>query len=158
MNLKFIAKPAYLLGYFDVEAGSYEPPNEGQLLVTTKLTLGGAYQPDDTTAAVGRITDLLKRNGFYNAGVEPTTSRARNHAQKCTSTYHVDPGNAAKFDGADGNGDTLRPVENLIHIPASWKRFGGLFGWHQLTRDTPSGMEWTIFEPGIPSTIACWLK
>ncbi len=130
VNLKFITKPAYFIGYFDVN-GVPEPPNEGQLLVATKLTLGAAYQPDDTAAAVGRIADLLKRNGFYNAGVEPTTSR-REATQEVHIDYHVDPGRRAKFDGLMANGDTLRPVENLIHS-SGWKRFGGLFGWHQLT-------------------------
>ena len=130
VNLKFITKPAYFIGFFDVN-GVPEPPNEGQLLVATKLTLGGPYQPGDTTAAVGRITDLLKRNGFYNAGVEPATSR-REATQEVHIDYHVDPGRRAKFDGLVANGDTLRPLENLIHS-SSWKRFGGLFGWHQLT-------------------------
>jgi len=38
VNLKFITKPAYFIGYFDVD-GVPDPPNEGQLLVATKLTL-----------------------------------------------------------------------------------------------------------------------
>jgi outer membrane protein assembly factor BamA len=84
VNLKFITKPAYFIGYFDVN-GVGEPPNEGQLLVATKLTLGGAYAPSDTTAAVGYITDLLKRNGFYNASVEPATS-----IREPTQEVHID--------------------------------------------------------------------
>ncbi len=36
VNLKFITKPAYFIGYFDV-SGVPEPPNDGQLLVATKL-------------------------------------------------------------------------------------------------------------------------
>ena len=130
VNLKFLTKPAYFIGYFDVN-GVPEPPNEGQLLVATKLTLGGTYAPSDTTAAVGRITDLLKRNGFYNAGVEPTTS-TREPTQEVHIDFHVDPGQRAKFDGLVANGDTLRPLENLIQS-SGWKRFGGLLGWHQLT-------------------------
>lgn len=130
VNLKFITKPAYFIGYFDVK-GVPEPPNEGQLLVATKLTLGGAYVPGDTTAAVDRIADLLKRNGFYNAGVEPATS-TRESTQEVHIDFQADPGPRAKFDGLVANGDTLRPVENLIHS-SGWKRFGGLFGWHQLT-------------------------
>ncbi len=130
VNLRFITKPAYFIGYFDV-SGVPEPPNEGQLLVATKLTLGGPYVPGDTSAAVTHITDLLKRNGFYNAGVEPSTS-TREPTQEIHIDYHVDPGPRAKFDGLVAKGDTLRPSENLIHS-SGWKRFGGLFGWHQLT-------------------------
>src|SRR5271156_2790504 len=107
VNLKFITKPAYFIGYFDV-SGVGEPPNEGQLLVATKLALGAAYQPGDTTAAVARIVDLLKRNGFYNAGVEPATSK-REPTQEVHIDFDVDAGERAKFDGlVVSAGDTLR--------------------------------------------------
>ena len=132
VNLKFITKPAYFIGYFDVN-GVNEPPNEGQLLVATKLTLGGAYLPGDTTAAVARITDLLKRNGFYSAGVEPAVSK-REPTQEVHIDFHVDPGQRARFHGLVASGDTLRPIQSLIDS-SGWKRFRGWFGlgWHQLT-------------------------
>src|SRR6202044_3437690 len=104
----------------------------GQLLVATKLVLGGPYVPGDTTAAVGRITDLLRRNGFYNARVEPATA-TREPTQEVHIDYHVDPGQRAKFDGLVANGDTLRPLDKLIRS-SGWKRFRGYFGgWHSLT-------------------------
>jgi len=131
VNLKFITKPAYFIGYFDVN-GVGEPPNEGQLLVATKLTLGGAYAPSDTTAAVGYITDLLKRNGFYNASVEPATS-IREPTQEVHIDFQAAPGQRAKFDGLVASGDTLRPLPSLIHS-SGWMRFGGWLGWHQLTQ------------------------
>jgi len=131
VNLKFITKPAYFVGYFDV-TGVPEPPNEGQLLAATKLALGAPYVPGDTTAAVARITDLLKRNGFYNAGIEPSTSR-REPTQEIHIDYNVDPGPRAKFDGLIANGDTLRPIDKII-LSSGWKRFHGWFlGWHPLT-------------------------
>jgi outer membrane protein insertion porin family len=130
VNLKFLTKPAYFVGYFDV-SGVPEPPNEGQSLVATKLVLGATYTPSDTTVAVGRIVDLLKRNGFYNAGVEPTTSK-REPTQEVHIDFHADPGLRAKFDGLVAHGDTLRPLPSLIQS-SGWKRFGGFLGWHQLT-------------------------
>ncbi len=130
--LKFITKPAYFIGYYDVN-GVPDPPNAGQLLVASKLTLGGDYQASQTTAAVARIVDLLKRNGFYNAGVEPATS-TREDTQEVHIDFHVDPGDRAKFDGLVASGDTLRPLENVIQS-SGWKRLRGWFGlgWHQLT-------------------------
>jgi outer membrane protein insertion porin family len=132
VNLRFITKPAFFIGYFDVN-GVPEPPNAGQLLVATKLVLGGPYVPGDTTAAVGRITDLLRRNGFYNAGVEPATA-TREPTQEVHIDYHVDPGHRAKFDGLVANGDTLRPLDKLIQS-SGFKRLRGYFGlgWHPLT-------------------------
>jgi len=130
VNLKILTKPAYFVGYFDVN-GVPEPPNKGQLLVATKLTLGGVYTPSDTTAAIGRITDLLKRNGFYNPGVEPSTS-TREPTQEVHIDFHADPGQRAKFNGLVATGDPLRPLDSLIQS-TGWKRFRGWLGWHQLT-------------------------
>src|ERR1700733_9791145 len=118
VNLKFITKPAYFIGYFDVN-GVSEPPNAGQLLVATKLVLGGPYAPTDTTAAVGRITDLLKRNGFYSTAVEPATS-TREPTQEVHIDFHADTGRRAKIDGLVVNGDTLGPLAKLI--PPSGRR------------------------------------
>jgi outer membrane protein insertion porin family len=128
--LKFITKPAFFVGYVDVE-GVSEPPNEGQLLVATKLALGAAYAPDETTGAVSRIVDLLKRNGFYNAGIEPATA-TREATQQVQIDFHVDSKERAKFDGLMVSGDTLRPAESLINS-SGWKRFRGWFGWHPMT-------------------------
>ncbi|HTB19725.1 MAG TPA: BamA/TamA family outer membrane protein [Bryobacteraceae bacterium] len=132
VNLRFITKPAYFIGYFDVN-GVGDPPNQGQLLVASKLTLGADYVPSETTAAVARITDLLKRNGFYNVGIEPATS-TREATQEVHIDFHVDPGRRAKFDGLIASGDTLRPLEKVIQS-SGWKRLHGWFGlgWHQLT-------------------------
>jgi outer membrane protein insertion porin family len=128
--LKFITKPAFFIGYVEVE-GVPDPPNEGQLLVASKLTLGAPYVPDETAAAVSRIVDLLKRNGFYNAGIEPATA-IREATQQVQIDFHADPKQRAKFDGLVVSGDTLRPDESLIHS-SGWKRLGGFLGWHPLT-------------------------
>src|SRR5580698_2761786 len=111
--LKFITKPAFFIGYVEVE-GVPEPPNEGQLLVASKLALGAAYISDQTAAAVARIVDLLKRNGFYNAGIEPATA-TREATQQAQIDFHVDARQRAKFDGLMVSGDTLRPEESLLH-------------------------------------------
>jgi outer membrane protein insertion porin family len=133
VNLKFITKPAYFIGYFDV-SGVGEPPNEGQLLVATKLILGAPYQPGDTAAAVARITDLLKRNGFYNVSVEPATSK-REPTQEVHIDFDVESGERARFDGlVVSTGNTLRPLNDVMQS-SGWKRFHGWLplGWHQLT-------------------------
>jgi outer membrane protein insertion porin family len=130
--LKFLTKPAYFIGYVEVN-GVPEPPNEGQLLVATKLALGAAYVPDQTTEAVSRIVDLLKRNGFYNAGVEAATA-TREATQQVQIDFQADARKRAKFDGLMVSGNTLRPEQDLMNS-SGWKRLRGWFwlGWHPLT-------------------------
>lgn len=130
VNLKFLTKPAFFIGYFDV-SGVAEPPNEGQLLVATKLTLGAPYVGGDTTSAVARIVDLLKRNGFYHAAVEPATA-FRAPTQEVNIDFSADPGRRARFDGLAATGNTLRPLQKLLGS-SGWKRFPGWLGWHELT-------------------------
>jgi outer membrane protein insertion porin family len=128
--LKFLTKPAFFIGYVAVD-GVPEPPNEGQLLVASKLVLGAAYVPDQTAAAVSRIVDLLKRNGFYSAGIEPATA-TREATQQVQIDFHADAKQRAKFDGLMVSGNTLRPEESLINS-SGWKRFRGWLGWQPMT-------------------------
>jgi outer membrane protein insertion porin family len=128
--LNFLTKPAFFIGYIAVD-GVPDPPNEGQLLVASKLVLGAAYAPDQTTVAVSRIVDILKRNGFYNAGIEPATA-TRAATQQVQIDFHADPKQRAKFDGLTVTGNTLRPQDKLI-LSSGWKRLRGWLGWHQLT-------------------------
>jgi outer membrane protein insertion porin family len=130
--LKFLTKPTYFTGYVSVN-GVPEPPNEGQLMVATKLQLGTLYSPEETMAAVDRMVDVLKRNGFYKVNVEPTTSKI-SATQQVHIDFQVDPGKRAKFDGLMATGDRLRSTESIIKS-SGWKRLSGLLGWHPLTEN-----------------------
>jgi len=128
--LKFITTPAFFVGYIAVQ-GVPEPPNEGQLLVASKLTLGAPYAPEETTTALSRIIDLLKRNGFYNPEIEPATA-TREATQQVQIDFHIIPRERAKFDGLVVTGNALRPQERLIHS-SGWLRLRGWLGWEPLT-------------------------
>lgn len=128
--LKFITTPSFFVGYVAVD-GVPEPPNEGQLLVATKLNLGAPYVPDETAAAVNRIVDLLKRNGFYNPDIEPATA-TRRATQQAQIDFHIDPKDRAKFDGLTVTGDPLRSHDKLVHS-SGWLRLRGWLGWQPLT-------------------------
>ena len=131
--LTFVTKPAYFTGNVAFD-GIPEPPNQGQLLVATKLQLGTEYQSSDLETAVDRITDVLKRNGFYSVNIEPITAR-EDATQQIHIDFSVEPGNRAKFDGIEFTGNALRPTDQLIRS-SRWKRFFGLFGgWHTLTEN-----------------------
>jgi outer membrane protein insertion porin family len=128
--LKFITQPAFFVGYIAVD-GVPEPPNEGQLLVASKLILGAPYVPDETAAAVSRIVEIVKKNGFYNAAIEPAIA-TKQATQQVQIDFHIDPGKRAKFDGVTVSGNPLRADEQLAQS-SGWKWFRGFLGWHQVT-------------------------
>src|SRR4029077_15988496 len=70
VTLKFLTKPSYFVGHVGVN-GVPEPPNEGQLVVATRLQLGAEYSETDLNRAVERLVDVARRNGLYNATVKP---------------------------------------------------------------------------------------
>ena len=125
--LKVMTKANYFVGHVSVN-GVPEPPNEGQLVLATKLELGAAYSSEDSTAAEERLADIIKRNGFYHADVQSDTT-ADPEFQQVNFAFDVDSGKRAKFDGLKTTGDSERSPESLISS-AGWKRFRGLFGWH----------------------------
>lgn len=128
--VKVVTKPNYFVGHVSV-TGVPEPPNEGQLVLATKLELGTLYSDDDLKKAGDRIEDVLKRNGFYHANLKSQTDTDAPY-QQVNLDYTVEPGTRAKFDGLKTNGDPERSSERLVNS-TGWKRFRGLFGWHTLT-------------------------
>jgi outer membrane protein assembly complex protein YaeT len=128
--LKLMTKPNFFVGHVAV-SGVNEPPNEGQLVLSTKLQLGSAYAADGVKAAADRVQDVLKRNGLYRASVMYLT-QTDTATQQVNIDFHIDPGARAKFDGLKVTGDSDRSQESLI-ASTGWKRFRGLFGWHTVT-------------------------
>jgi len=133
VDVTFFTKPTYFTGNVVID-GVPEPPNQGELRVATKLQLGTDYTPDDMNPAVERITEVLKRNGFYNVNVEPVT-QTQDATQQVQIEFSVDPGDRAKFGGLEVTGNVLRTKGQLVRSSA-WKRFYGLFGgWKPLTEN-----------------------
>jgi outer membrane protein insertion porin family len=127
VTLKVLTKPNYFVGHVSVD-GVPEPPNEGQLVLATKLELGALYSGDELKAAEDRLAALIKSNGFYHAGLQSDTT-ADPQFQQMNFAFDVDAGNRAKFDGLKVTGDSERSPESMLSA-TGWKRFRGLFGWH----------------------------
>jgi outer membrane protein insertion porin family len=128
--LKVITKPSFFVGHINV-SGVPDPPNEGQLVLATKLELGTPFSDDQLTAARDRIQDVVKRNGFYHSSLE-SEKNIDAADQQVNLDFAVQPGERAKFDGLKALGEPDRPLKKLINS-SGWKRFLGLFGWHTLT-------------------------
>ena len=132
VTLKFLTKPSYFVGHVRV-IGVPEPPNEGQLVVASRLQLGGEYSAGDLNRAVERLVDVARRNGLYKAMVMPET-RFDSNTQQVDIDFHVDAGERAKFDGVVVTGQSERSTESIIKS-AGWKRLWGLRGWRYVTEN-----------------------
>jgi outer membrane protein insertion porin family len=130
VKLTVITKPSFFIGHVAVD-GVKEPPNEGQLVLATKLQLGTSYNAEAQKAAVDRLVDLLRRNGLYHATVQSSATTDAT-TQQVNIDFSIDPGNRAKFDGLKATGNPLRSEESLISS-TGWKRFRGLLGWQSFT-------------------------
>lgn len=127
VSVKFLTKPAYFVGHVQV-TGVPEPPTHGQLVVSTRLQLGAAYSEADMKRAADQLAEILKRNGFYHAGIKPETS-FDDATQQVKIDYAVDPGKRARFDGVIATGRTERSTDSIIHSTGWKRRPFGWFGW-----------------------------
>jgi outer membrane protein insertion porin family len=132
VSLKFLTKPSYFVGHVGV-SGVPEPPNEGQLVVATRLQLGTEYSEADLNRAVEHLVDVARRNGLYHAMVKPQTAFDRN-TQQVNIDFSVDAGARAKFDGVVVTGKSERSTDSIIKS-AGWKRLFGLLGWRYVTEN-----------------------
>ena len=112
-------------------AGVPEPPNEGQLCWATKLELGTQYSGDEVKTAVDRLADVVRRNGFYDASIEPRSALTA-PIQQAIVDFNMDAGNRARFDSLIATGQMQRSIDSIMKS-SGWKRWGGLLGWHSLT-------------------------
>jgi outer membrane protein assembly complex protein YaeT len=135
--VKLVTKPSFFIGHVAVK-GVPEPPNQGQLVVATQLQLGAEYSEAEMQRAVDRLVAVVRRNGFHNASVKPSTSFDA-ASQQVTIDFAIDPGKRAKYDGVSVSGKTERSTDSIIHS-TGWKRFFGI-GWRPQTENrTQSGV------------------
>ena len=137
--LKFVTKPAYFIGNVRIN-GVPEPPNQGQLVVATKLELGREFSADETKLASDRLVDILRRNGFFRVNVQPVTA-FDDTTQEVKINFNIDPGKRAKYAGLTAEGTPERPLIDIIKA-TRWMRPFGWFGWRPVTEArTQSGLD-----------------
>ncbi|MGD0435426.1 MAG: POTRA domain-containing protein [Bryobacteraceae bacterium] len=130
VNLVIITKPRYFIGDVAV-VGVPDPPNQTQMIIATKLLLGADYVDGEVKTAADRLVDVLRRNGFYHAAVQPDVAFS-DATQQVKIDFTIVPGKRAKFDGLVAEGQPERPIDKLV-LSAGWKRLRGFLGWQSLT-------------------------
>ena len=94
--LRFVTKRAYFVGQVQIN-GVKEPPNHGQLLSATKLVLGQPFEEQEQSRAIEALRALLRRNGFYNASVDASTTYD-NRYEQANVRFDIETGARALFE------------------------------------------------------------
>ena len=124
----------WFVGPVEVRGKLHTPPNAGQLAGATRLQLGTAYEDSDVEGAIGKIRDLLQRNGLYLSKIEPKVGRDPEH-QDVSLTFTVDSGKRARFTLPVVMGDTRLPPQQL----AKAAKYKGWFFWKPATEENLQG-------------------
>ncbi len=137
--LRFVTTPAYFIGHVSVQ-GVPEPPSRGQLVTATKLQLGTQFSESDVNKAEESLTEVVKRNGFYNSHIMAQVDRDT-QTQQVILRFIISPGKRARFDGITITGTPQRSADSILNS-TGWKPFRGLVRWRALTETRlQSGLE-----------------
>ncbi len=69
VRLDFVVRENFYINAVRVE-GLREPPGEGRALAALRLGLGEAFREGEMSAALARLNELLREEGFYEASLE----------------------------------------------------------------------------------------
>jgi len=134
--VRFVTKNARFLGGITVEGKVLDSPNRAQVDSATQLSLGAPFQDDDVIQAVDRIHRLLQANGFYEARITPTVSRA-NDAQQIFLTFRIHEGQRAKYEMPTITGVTKLPDATILRA-TGW-RLPIIHWWRHVTGSRTRG-------------------
>lgn len=135
VDLEFHTKGRWFVGRVRVD-GVPEPPNQGQLAGSTKLSLGREFEQDDVGAAVTNLRQRLTANGLYEARIDPQVEYDE-RTQQAFVNFEVSGTERASYRRPRINGVTGLQAELAVNA-TGWKRLFGLFGWREVTESRTS--------------------
>jgi outer membrane protein assembly complex protein YaeT len=137
--LEFRTEPAWFVGGI-VVGGTSEPPNQSQLISASRLELGQDFAEDYLLQSSQSILDLLRRNGFYQARLEPGFTHEP-LSQQVNLSFDIDTGTRARYTAPAFDGNRILNGSELLSA-THWKGFWNLGGFKQVTESrTEAGLE-----------------
>jgi outer membrane protein assembly complex protein YaeT len=125
--LRLITRGSYFIGRVRVR-GVREPPSEGVLINATRLELGALYTAEEARQATESLTDLLRRNGFFQCHIEPQFEYDP-ETQQVYIQFVIAPGTRARYTTPNVIGSPGRPASDVT-ASTHWK---GWLGWKPVT-------------------------
>ena len=137
--LQFQTEPSWFVGSVSVNK-TPDPPNEGQLIASTRLELGQDFGDEYLFDATQGVLAQLRDNGFYKAAVKPAFANEA-ITQQVNLRFDIVPGKRARFTAPSIAGDSGLTAKQILH-PSRWQRLWGLAGYKEVTEArVQSGLE-----------------
>ena len=120
--LRFVTRNSWFFGHVEIEGDISEPPNLGQILSVTGLTLGQPFDDAEVSSAENKIRQLLIDNGYFDPAVSHTLTY-EDTWQQVRVTFRVHVGRRAHYTPPVIAGDTTVLSALAIDKATDWRRF-----------------------------------
>ena len=117
--IRFITTFTWFIGHIDVEGKISAPPNRGQLINATQLSLGVPFAETDVKAAEENLKKLLESNGLYEYQLDSKMER-NSDLQEVNFVFTLKAGKRSKYDVPVIKGDTKMSEAALLRASA-WR-------------------------------------
>ena len=122
VDLRFITKNSWFFGHVEIQGDISEPPNLGQILSVTGITLGQPFDATDVSAAEEKIRQLLIDNGYF-VPIVAHRIEYDDTWQQARVIFEVHVGRRAHYTVPVVTGDTSVLGIVAIDKAADWHRF-----------------------------------
>ncbi len=117
--VRFVTTNNWFVGHIEVQGKISAPPNRGQLINATQLTLGVPFEPADLKSAEENLKKLLESNGLYDYKLDSRMERDPN-LQETNFVFTLQPGKRAKYDMPVVKGDPKMSEPALLRA-SGWR-------------------------------------
>ena len=117
--VRFVTTFTWFIGHIEVEGNLSAPPNRGQLVNATQLSLGLPFAETDVKAAEENLKKLLESNGLYEYQLDSKLERNPD-LQEINFLFTLKAGKRAKYDAPVIKGDAKMSESALLRASA-WR-------------------------------------
>ncbi len=122
VDLRIVTKGSWFFGHVEIQGDVSEPPNAGQILSVTGITLGQPFDVGDIAAAEEKIRQLLINNGYFLQSISHRIDY-ENADQQVRVTFELRVGRRAHYALPVITGDTSVLSARAIDRVTDWHRF-----------------------------------
>jgi outer membrane protein insertion porin family len=119
--LRILTKNSWFIGNVSVLGRISDPPNRGQLVNATRLSLGQPYIETALAPAQNDMKRLLESNGLHDTQIRPVVSY-NPHTQQVSVHFVVDSGRRARLTTPLVTGDTKMAPQQIVNS-LHWRRW-----------------------------------